>query len=87
MCLACQKSTKSTPMRKKSECDYLFTELTNLDLKILDLYKANKDANLLGVNKTLRTWITNLSRECPPTDELNVIRYFIEDEYPKHFPD
>ena len=87
MCLACQKSTASTPMKKKSECGYLFTELTNLDLQVLDLYKINKDANLLGVNKTLRSWITALNRECPPSDELNVVREFIRNEYPKYFPE
>jgi hypothetical protein len=87
MCLACQKSTKNTPMAKKSECGYLYTELTNLDLQILDMYKVNKDAQLLGVNKTLRTWITNLYKECPPSADLNVIREFIKDEYSKYYPE
>lgn len=87
MCLACQKSTKNTPMLKKSECGYLFTEITNLDLQILDMYKVSKDANLLEVNRTLRTWITNLSRECPPSDELNTVREYINNEYPKYFPE
>ena len=87
MCLTCQKSTKNTPMLKKSECGYLFTELTNLDLQVLDMFKVSKDENLIGVNKTLRTWISSLSRECPPGDELNIVREFIRDEYPKYYPE
>lgn len=86
MCVTCQKSTKFTPMMKKSECGYLHTELSNLDLQILDMYKVSKDDNLIEVNKTLRAWITNLSRECPPSSDLNVIREFINNEYPKYFP-
>lgn len=85
MCLGCQKTTVSTKRVKKSECGYLFSELSNLDLQILDLFKVTKDSKLLETNKTLRSWITNLPNECPPSSDLEIIRDYIEDEYPKHF--
>lgn len=85
MCLGCQKTNVSTKLRKKSECNHLYTELASLDLQILDLFKVTKDANLIETNKTLRTWISNLSNECPPIEDLKIIREYIEYEYPKHF--
>lgn len=85
MCLGCQKSNSVNKRVKKSECGHLYTELSNLDLQILDLFKVTKDTSLIQVNKTLRNWINNLSNECPPSEDLKIIREYIEYEYPKHF--
>lgn len=87
MCVGCTSNRNQKARRKEPECQYLFTELSNLDLKIIDMFKISKDNNFLPINKLLTGWIKNLTNECPPTDELNIVREYIENEYPKYFPE
>ena len=87
MCVTCRSSRVSNKIESKSNCKYLYTELVSLDLKVLDIYKLNKDSNLLGLNKTLRTWINNLRNECPPSEDLTTIREYIDNEHTKYFSD
>lgn len=86
MCVGCSTSRNAKRIQKK-ECQYLYTELANLDLKTVDIYKKNKDIHVKEVNTILRAWIRDLKNQCPPSDELNIVRKFIEDEYPKYYPE
>ena len=86
MCVSCQKTNRTVSKKDNSRvCSYLYTELTNLDFQVLDLFKRTKESQYREVNATLRGWINNLNNDCPPYEDLSLIREFIEDEYPKYF--
>lgn len=75
MCLKCKQSQKTYIHR--SDCMSMYSELVNLDLQVLDKFSKTKDTDLLLVNKQLRVWISNLSVQCPPLEELALVKTVI----------
>lgn len=81
MCLKC--NTKSEVKKSKTACMQLYNELVQYDLKSIEIYSKTKDSRFLPINKQLRVWISNLKRECPPDDSLELIKNILDDyEYP-----
>ncbi len=77
----------STVKSDKVNCFIQYNNLKELNLKVLEMIRSrfNNDNNFLSkTNKQLRSWIKELSKECPPEEELQVISKYIEDEYTKY---
>lgn len=82
MCLKC-KSNKASVNRLKKSCMHLYNEIVEYDLKTVKIYSKTKDPKFLNINQQLRTWISSLQRECPPTESLNMIKEIIDNyEHP-----
>lgn len=78
MCLACSKG-RSTQV--KSVCINLHSKLVEMNMKAVTLYKTTKESNYLYANLQLSEWIRNLKKECPPEDDLNLIKLFLYGEH------
>ena len=79
--------TKSTSTQKTepiSVCGYMYNELLQLGLLVLKILKETKDEIIKETNDQILVWIRNLDKECPDEYELNVIKEYIEHEYPEY---
>ncbi len=80
-------SKSKTIKSDKVNCFIQYRNLQDLNLKVLEMIRSNfnNENNFLSkTNKQLRTWIRDLSKECPPEEELQVISKYIQDEYTKY---
>jgi hypothetical protein len=81
-------NSKSTTVElERNNCLSKYRDLQDLNLKVLEMIRSkfNNENNILSkTNKQIRLWIKNLSKECPPEEELQAISKYIEDEYTKY---
>ena len=90
MCVTCRKNRNKAVLRSTSpvdNCTYLMTELINLRIKLTEIYHKSSDSNIPTSINTITKWTVHLNTECPPEDDINIIRTFVDNEYPKYFPD
>lgn len=82
------QSTKLHSMQEVNRvtinCFTTYEEIRDLDLKVLKLLKNNNDSFLKELNRQLIFWFRNINNECPPEEDFNLIKEYIEDEYTKH---
>ena len=79
-----KNKTTTTIKSKEKVCMDLYSELKNLDFKVVQILEKNNDSLLKQANKQLRMWIRNLDKTCPPEYERQVLTQFIEDEFTKY---
>lgn len=97
MCGCSSVTTKSSPqpryfrtssgeeLNMGEGCLYMYEELHQLELKVIELLKDHSDPILTDFNKKLRVWVRNLEVACPNEEELNIVRDYVENEYTEYF--
>lgn len=66
------------------DCDITYKELSSLDLKVLEMLRADNNNSLLKeINNKLLFWLRNIRNTCPNLGEFNTLKNYIEDEYTK----
>lgn len=58
---------------------HLYNEMVDLDTKTTSIYQITKESSLLLINKQLREWITHLKVKCPPVEELDDIKFILQE--------
>lgn len=67
-------------------CRSRYNELAGLNIKVIELLKKDTlDTIYKEANTQLRIWIRNLGVECPPSEDYEPLREYIENEYTINF--
>lgn len=88
MCVKCRKNKGKlvvTDNKKGTGCTHILSELTQLRIKLTEIYHKSNDNSIIPTINTIKEWANNVNDGCPPEDDLNIIRIYIENEYPKYF--
>lgn len=81
----------STPkVASNAVCIHKYDELAMLDKKVIALHKkfrfvGNSGYKYAEIQKNIRSWIRNLSKECPDETELKEYSDYINKEYDKYY--
>lgn len=78
------KSSTQTTSSVQSVCGHKYNELLTLGLLVLKILKITGDTILKEANTQILNWVRNLDKECPDEYEVNVIKEYIENEYPEY---
>lgn len=70
-------------------CIQKYDELAELDKKVISLHQkfrlvANTGKRYAEIQRVLRSWIRNLTVQCPDEDELSSYKEFVNGEYAKY---
>lgn len=79
-------TTTTTPLKSSINCDITYEEIRDLDLKVLQILRKEKDDFLMQINRQLIYWFRNINNECPNLEEYNIIKQYVENEYTKYYP-
>ena len=78
--------TTSSSSTVVTGCRSMYNELADLDIKIIALLKLDSTDTIYRESNTqVRVWIRNLGVECPPGEEYQTLKEYIENEYTINF--
>jgi|TARA_B110000908_G_scaffold160069_1_gene202914 hypothetical protein len=89
MCNSCKgKITTQKSIKNGVGCPVTYSDLLNLDLKILKVIKllSINSGIHMEVNTQLVAWRNKINTICPEEDEYETIKTFVNNEYTSNFP-
>lgn len=84
-CLGKNKDNNKKILNKnKVSCIGELQTLNDLNIKVLDMLKVERNSLLLEANKQIRLWIKNINRRCPNPQEYQIMIDYVNNEYTKY---